>query len=65
MNPRAIPAMVSDQNWSINTANIYLLGNQWLIIKASKTGVGVLTLFFKRFPKHPLLCVVIKYLLIT
>ena len=25
MKPRATPAMVKDQNWSINTANMYLL----------------------------------------
>jgi len=25
MNPKATPAMVKDQNWSINTSNMYLL----------------------------------------
>jgi len=25
MKPRATPAMVKDQNWSINTSNMYLL----------------------------------------
>jgi hypothetical protein len=66
MNPRATPAMVKDQNWSIKTANmcLLLLANlRWAkIVEKSKKWVLWPSI---RESEHPLTFEAFQALLIT